>query len=583
MLDAVQAAAEDAPTADAPDDLTPAALLAWAEARFGAGDTAAAIDALVALAADEEAADDPALLGQVHSDLAVIAHSLGDAGAAATAARESLRHDPAALGALETLGRLAEEAGDAGQAAHWFARAAERNPDDAASLLALARVESERARWPQAVAALDGAAALAPLPPDSEALLASALARAGAAQAPPREPEGAAGRLLICVDHFHPSRGGSEHLAETVGVALRELGWAVEVACREHPQRRQRERRGMPIHEIRRAPREELRAIVRRTRPDAVLAFSDAFAWPVLATLRLPDSGVRRVVTPCINSESDRRLRADLKDLRDWAALLERADVVVRSSHAGFDARLCERVGVDGAYVPNATEVVPPRGSFRAGLGIDDDEPMLLVVANFLPLKNHAGLLDAIADRPGRFHLVLAGGEAAEHADEADRVRARAAADPRVHLAGSLAPETVAAAMSEADLLLLPSLNEATPLVLLEAMSRSLPWIATPRCGAANEWSGGLIAGMDRFADAIDQLLDDAEARRALGAAGAEHRAACFAPALVAARYDALLRGADRLPELPAPTTALAVTEAAQAAFHDADPGRRPAMTGGPR
>ena len=42
---------------------------------------------------------------------------------------------------------------------------------------------------------------------------------------------------------------------------------------------------------------------------------------------------------------------------------------------------------------------------------------------------------------------------------------------------------------------MLPSIAEATPLVLLEAMSKGLPWIASETCGSASELAGGVIVG----------------------------------------------------------------------------------------
>jgi glycosyltransferase involved in cell wall biosynthesis len=311
-----------------------------------------------------------------------------------------------------------------------------------------------------------------------------------------------------------------------------------------------------------------------------VLAISDAYAWPVPASLKLPRPGPRVVAVPCINGENDRRLRSSVKDLAEWRRLLDRADVAVHSSRSGYDARLHRSLGVLGAYVPNATEEVAPAGSLRARLGIGAHERMLLVVANFFPLKNHAGLLEAVAGRPGEYHLVFAGHPApAEDQDpeETARLEALVAREPRLHLAGGLAPELVAAAMEEADLLLLPSLNEATPLVLLEAMSRALPWIATPACGAAVEWAGGLIAPAERFGEAIDHLLARPEATAALGAAGREHWRACFTLDAVARRYDALLRGADGLPDLPPPAGAIAATDRERAGFYDRAADRRPA------
>ena len=38
--------------------------------------------------------------------------------------------------------------------------------------------------------------------------------------------------MLIVVDYFHPSVGGSERLAEAAGIALQTLGLEVDVATR---------------------------------------------------------------------------------------------------------------------------------------------------------------------------------------------------------------------------------------------------------------------------------------------------------------------------------------------------------------
>jgi glycosyltransferase involved in cell wall biosynthesis len=106
--------------------------------------------------------------------------------------------------------------------------------------------------------------------------------------------------------------------------------------------------------------------------------------------------------------------------------------------------------------------------------------------------------------------------------------------------------------MAEADLLLLPSLAEATPLVLVEAMSHGLPWLATPTCGSAHDHAGGLIRALEEFPAAIAELLADPEARTALGAAGRAHWEAAYSWDVVGPRYVALLEGSP-LPDLPSP------------------------------
>ena len=80
-------------------------------------------------------------------------------------------------------------------------------------------------------------------------------------------------------------------------------------------------------------------------------------------------------------------------------------------------------------------------------------------------------LLRSLRNHPGDFQLALIGAPSPEHPDLAEAVARLASEDPRVHLLGPCTSETVAAAMDEADVFLLPSLAEATPLVLLEAMS----------------------------------------------------------------------------------------------------------------
>ena len=112
--------------------------------------------------------------------------------------------------------------------------------------------------------------------------------------------------------------------------------------------------------------------------------------------------------------------------LHAYADLIATADVVGYSSHSGCDARLCEDLGLAGVYVPNAVERVSPRGELP-GLagepGLASDAPLLLVVANMWPEKNHAGLLRALRDHPGRWRLAIIGEASPEAPHVAGEVR----------------------------------------------------------------------------------------------------------------------------------------------------------------
>jgi glycosyltransferase involved in cell wall biosynthesis len=80
--------------------------------------------------------------------------------------------------------------------------------------------------------------------------------------------------------------------------------------------------------------------------------------------------------------------------------------------------------------------------------------------------KNHAGLLNLFREHPGDWQLVLIG-RASTCPYIAEHLRYLIGLDPRVTCIGGASPETVAAAMEAADVLLLSSHAEATPLVLL--------------------------------------------------------------------------------------------------------------------
>jgi len=379
--------------------------------------------------------------------------------------------------------------------------------------------------------------------------------------------------VLIVVENFLPSVGGVERIAEGLGLYLAGRGFDVGVVAYPHPGREGRDHRGLTVHELPRT--DEIAAldrIVAETGVEAVIGL-EAYptAIPTLATLLLQRSGVRRIVKPCVNEDAYRIAVERPGFLGPYAQLLAGADGFAVSSLAGWDARLAAELGVHASYIPNAGAEAEPTAAFRAERGIEPDVPLLLVVANLWPEKNHLGLLEAMRTEPGDWRLVLVGGDAPVHPELAGRIREEAARDPRVVLAGPAGPGEVAAAMEAADLLLLPSKAEATPLVLVEAMSRRLPWLATPTCGSAPDLSGGLIVPVERFPGAVTRLLADREERAALAAAGREHWQACYTWDEVGARYLALIDGADPGGPSPAPAAAAAVTRAARARH---EPGR---------
>ena len=160
-----------------------------------------------------------------------------------------------------------------------------------------------------------------------------------------------------------------------------------------------------------------------------------------------------------------------------------------------------------------------PRAGGSGGEGVH-----LLCVATLTPRKGHLVLLDALAqlrDRPWR--LTCAGSDTRDpdHARAArDAVRGHGLAG-RVDLIGEVDADRLAALYDRADLLVLPSFHEGFGMVVVEAVARGVPVVASD-AGAIPEalppGAGILVPPGDpkAWAAALAALLDDGQRRAAL-------------------------------------------------------------------
>ncbi len=350
-------------------------------------------------------------------------------------------------------------------------------------------------------------------------------------------------RILLVVELFHPSVGGTEMLAADLAFELTARGRPTEVLCYEH-----RDRvagwRGITVHGTAPALAEEaLHALLASGRFGAVIGISSPGGYPIRSVLGLPHplQRIRSLVVPCVNEDGDRLVRARADQAEAYSRALLRVDAVGFSSYAGWDRRLLDHLGVPGTYLPNAVPVIDPTPGLRDAIEVDLATPLVLHVANFWPEKNHLGLLEAFRAAPSNARLVCIGGPAPGHRDLAHAIIAAASSDARVSLLGGRTREEVAGSMREADVLVLPSIAEATPLVLLEAMSHGLPWIASETCGSAPDLAGGLIVPNSGLGEAIAALLADGAVRQQLGVAGRARYRAEYSWDAVAPRYLAAL------------------------------------------
>ncbi len=204
-----------------------------------------------------------------------------------------------------------------------------------------------------------------------------------------------------------------------------------------------------------------------------------------------------------------------------------------------------KRFRPDGRYLlasnPFVATYAPP--TFRAECKAADGVPVVLLVGRVIAEKGVLDLVEAIAllkDRSScRAHI-------AGNGPLCDAVLARAAAlgiADRISMLGYLDVEPLANAYREADVFALPTYwCEGFATVVTEAMSMGLPVITTRIRGMADhlvERENALFVpprDPAALADAIVELLSDAQLRRRMSFANRD-KVAQFAPPNVAGRY----------------------------------------------
>ena len=190
---------------------------------------------------------------------------------------------------------------------------------------------------------------------------------------------------------------------------------------------------------------------------------------------------------------------------------------------ASVDSRVVySPVDVD-TFDPNAVEANTSK--LREELGIEAGTPVVGAVGNINPVKGHAHLLRAVArleKRYGPVAVPIAGqvlGSRAEYFEKLKRLRSRLGLDSVVRFVGHRSD--VPQLLSLLDVFVLPSIAEACPISVLEAMAMERPVVAT-RVGGVPEQivdgeHGWLVPPEDpeALADALgDALASPAERRR---------------------------------------------------------------------
>ena len=194
-----------------------------------------------------------------------------------------------------------------------------------------------------------------------------------------------------------------------------------------------------------------------------------------------------------------------------------------------FDHWLLRRLRTtECSVIPNGTfceDPGPAAPDFRRQHGLGG-KVMLLYVSAYLEGKNQemavrafrrAGLADAV--------LVFIGNELTAYARKVMALKSRLAQTQpvgRVVFLEKLDRDAIQAAYRAADLFVLTSKGETQPLVILDAMARGKPFLATD-VGCVADLPGGLVVRTEaQLSRAMRELCLDATRREALGRVGLE-------------------------------------------------------------
>ena len=204
---------------------------------------------------------------------------------------------------------------------------------------------------------------------------------------------------------------------------------------------------------------------------------------------------------------------------------------------SGVKADIIDRLGVvsdsKSAVIPLGFELERflycgnRHGEFRRRLGLSEGTLLIGIVGRLVPIKNHLMFLDSAKEmlnkRPKadvRF-IIIGNGESEKYVKE---YSVKIGISGHVIFTGWI--EDLVPVYADLDVVALTSLNEGTPVSIIEAMASARPVVATAVGGVMdliNDGENGFLVDTGdsaKFADRLITLMDDRSLRSNMGANG---------------------------------------------------------------
>jgi len=366
--------------------------------------------------------------------------------------------------------------------------------------------------------------------------------------------------VLLIINALYPG-GGAEVQLMHLAAGLAKSGHEVTLCCVDdaHLELGSLEATGVEVVKLHAGSRlRRLAALPRLVRLARRAEIVQCTIWDASLWGRIAAIVARRLVVVADHS-TDRSIHTSAAGAsrESWIALHNRLldpFTYATVSCATEQRQVLESEGVAAAkivYIPNGLplaelETAAASGLTRADLGLPAEVGLVTQIGVFREEKNQRGALGAVAAARAAgadAHLVFVGDGAEREAVEA---RARELGADWAHFLGFRAD--VPALLALTDLMLQPSLADAMPMTVLEAMALGVPVVATDVGDVAamlDGRAGVTVPASDEAAlgAACAELLADDERRAEMGRAGREI-AAAFDSAAMVRSYELLFQAA---------------------------------------
>ena len=172
---------------------------------------------------------------------------------------------------------------------------------------------------------------------------------------------------------------------------------------------------------------------------------------------------------------------------------------------------------------------LPPRGTFRCEIGLEDHVPLVLYLGRLSRKKGLDLLLEAFSRVKSPATLAIVGPNDGDGCvEDIQKSRDRLGLNGRVHLLGPRFGKKKLAAFADADVFVLPSRSENFGNAAAEAVACGVPVMVTDRCGIAplvHDRVGLVVpCEVEDLRSALARLIGDQDLRDRLRAGAAEVR-----------------------------------------------------------